>query len=210
MQKRNSRRKRIALAASLACVLILSGCSDTLLRVQVPIPNESPMPFDQYSKIILGGFGEKVEPDSFVPEKRVRAFFLKDVSTLIRKPVLDFPELSSDSPRLRTLGPALLITGNLNTTFKKRNIIDETHSKYGDLIRKFKDVQSWNMEMSVEFIDAESGKVISRFNTKRELKEAKHTDMAFNYIKLFNQVTDRFVGRLTVRESMQDRFLLTE
>jgi len=210
MKNRKVPTAKLALGASLIVLLALGGCADRFIRVSVPFPQENPLPFKEYSRIILGEFTESVEPDGYSPDIHVQDFFVEDVATLVEKPVEHMPGLKADSPGLTSLGPALLIVGSLKTVFNKRNIIDEARSRYGDRIRTFKDVQNWRMALNVLFIDAETGNQVAEFSTERQLKEVENTDMRFNYRKLFNQVTDRFVGRLTARERRQDRFLLVE
>jgi len=183
---------------------------DRFVRVSVPMPLEEPLPFRQYSRIILGEFKEIVEPENYAPTVHIQDFFTRDVATLIQKPVELLPELTPESSRLGTFGPALLITGSLETKFNRRNVIDETRGRYGDTIRKFKDIQNWRMQLDVILTNTQTGEKVAEFSTARELRGVENTDIEFNYRKLYNQVTDRFVNRLTSEERRHDRFLLVE
>lgn len=210
MKNRNFHPGIRTLGVSLILFVAVSGCMDRFLRVSVPMPQQEPLPFEQYSRIILGEFTETVEPDDYAPSVHIQDFFTRDVATLIRKPVEHIPELTPESSRLDTLGPALLITGSLKTEFSRRNVIDETRSRYGDRVRTFKDVQNWRMQLDVILINSETRKKVARFSTTRELNGVENTDMEFNYRKLYNQVTDLFINRLTSEERRHDRFLLVE
>jgi hypothetical protein len=77
-------------------------------------------------------------------------------------------------------------------------------------MRTFKDVQNWEMRLEVTMFNAATREKVAEFSATRELKGVENTDRDFNYRKLYNQVTDLFVNRLTTRERQQDRFLLTE
>ncbi len=210
MKKNNSLPAARALSVSLFLLLALGGCMDTYMRVSVPLPTEDPLPLAEYSRVILGSFTETVEPGEYSPGVHIRNFFTDDVATLIEKPIRHVPDLTPDSASLAGYGPALLITGSLKTRFNQRNVINETRSRFGDLMRTFKDVQNWEMRLEVTMFNAATREKVAEFSATRELKGVENTDRDFNYRKLYNQVTDLFVNRLTTRERQQDRFLLTE
>lgn len=210
MKNRNIRNAATVLTASLFFLLALAGCADNFVRVSVPFPPDNPLPFSTYSRIILGEFTETMESGDYTPDIHIRDFFTRDVATLIEKPVELIPDLTPDSERLATLGPALLITGSLKSSFNRRNMISETRGKYGDHIRAFREVENGSMELTVILTDTLRKEKIAEFSARRQLKEIENPDTRFNYRKLFNHVTDRFVGRLTARERRRDRYLLEE
>ena len=197
--------------AAVFLMMSVISCSSATNRVEVRIEVNNPtaVDFEKYDKIFYKDVALEWTPRDFTPEEELKGFFLKELPRIIEK---DIEPWEGQGPGAETGMPpnSLLITGKLTLDIKERSKIKEVKDETGKSKNVFAGIQHWDMTLTLEMKDSNSGSDIFKEEYKEKLSDvdSSETTTKFNFESLFFKQTNRFLMKIKKTKKMQRRYLL--
>jgi len=207
---------RIVMALCVLTVVYLASCArGGVNRVEVRIEVQDPfaVDFDKYDKIVYKGLTIETNLKNYNPDNELKEFFLQDLPKALNKTVEPWDEEKSKeqgemSPGVKTV----VLTGTLKLDVKERSKIEEVEDKAAEVPgkkkRAFVAVQHWDLKLTVILKDAADGAEVFNEEFNEKLANVDPENAKFNFEKVFFQITNRLVKKLTKSTRVQRRYLL--
>jgi len=193
-------------------IIVVSACRGTSanrVEVRIEIKNPTGINFENFDNIFYKDLDLEWPAKDFSPRKKLREFFVDELSKTIEK---DITAISKESSQNNDKTPAksLLISGKLSLEIKERQKIKEIKDEKGNAKNVFTPIQHWDMSMNLEIVDRNSGKRIFKQNFTEKLNDVdtSETTTKFNFEKLFFKMTNRLLLKIKKTKKMQRRYLL--
>ena len=212
--------KNKSILISIVILLFFISCGETRhIPVYITVQSKKVIDFQKYEKLLYMDLKTESLPEKIGAEKKIKHFFLKELSQTIKKDVeplnqKDMPAEKSDKRdslrnAIKEIPNALLITGKLECEIKKRSRVKQVKDKSGAKVKKFIKIQDWRVKLTITMLDSNSGKTIFENNFQSFMREADPQKAEFNFKKLFDNVADKYLRQIKKGSQSTRRFLLT-